>query len=232
MRMRETIAGLVVVGAVVAAGGQADAATLVKPARGSELDHVEILNSLYGSHGGNFTSGDPSTGFTNGVITVTRIGDDQDQIWSAGTYEAQALASFAALGQVFGTVAGQSGGSFNTLFETVGKGLNATGSANFTMDEDFRFARKSSPLKSNFLTSADADNPQGKDQLVTYLVTGTGLQNPVYLLFWEDLTNGDDDYQDLVLRLTQLDTAVAPAPAALTAGLAMLGAFAFGRKRR
>jgi hypothetical protein len=70
-------------------------------------------------------------------------------------------------------------------------------------------------------TSDPADNFDGKDHQITYLVTGPGVSG--YALFFEDtkLINTDFDFNDVVI-------ASIPLPAALGSGLASMAAMGAG----
>jgi hypothetical protein len=75
-------------------------------------------------------------------------------------------------------------------------------------------------------------NSDGMDHLLSYQITGLGMDQPTWLLFWEDQypfnSNpypSDGDYNDLVIEVTAI-----PEPATLV--LLALGALAVTRRRR
>ncbi|TVQ30633.1 MAG: DUF4114 domain-containing protein [Phycisphaeraceae bacterium] len=208
-----------------------------------ELGHHDILDGIYGgsfTQVGNDFIGGGASGMVNAIRMVDSglggvmnlvtggLGTADDQIWSDGVAAARALARYADLPQSFGYFDGDSGGSFNTMFNVTGSGFNVTGSA--VMDFSgmtWRWGRDGGPT----IHSSRADeNPSGADHMVTYRIEG--LENGLlatWLLFWEDLPLGvsDRDFNDLVVEI-----GVIPLPSA--AGLAGLGliALGFGRRRR
>src|SRR5215207_2444823 len=78
----------------------------------------EILGDVYG---GSFSAS--GSDFTNGAIKAIRVDDDDDQTYGGGTYSARALAAYSSdkLSQSFGLLDGESGGSFDELFDVNGK---------------------------------------------------------------------------------------------------------------
>jgi hypothetical protein len=200
--------------------------------------HEGIIENFYG---GDFTANGLS--FSNGTINAERIADtgsSNDQLFKAGTFDAQTVASFAAANQSFGYFAGTNGGSFVDLFDVSGKGYGATGTAsNVSVSGDqLRFARSGS---TGTQTSQDSDNFDLRDHLISYQITGLSNQkDDVYLLFWEDLNVGRNlmpgkaatNYNDLVVQVSYTGaptpgdggTVAIPLPNASYAGFTMLGA--------
>ncbi|MEM6552801.1 MAG: hypothetical protein AAF750_11835 [Planctomycetota bacterium] len=212
--------GLVVMGsASMASAGF----TAIAPPFAGEVGHEEILESTFG---GDFVAS--GLDFTNGTVTATRVDDDDNQLFVIPVFDAEAEAVFAALDQTFGYLPGPAGGEFVTIFDVGGREFDVTGAVSgLTIDnQPFRFAR----MGVNGLDSSlDADNG-GLDKLVTYEITGLDTDAAVTMLFFEDIlgTAADDDFQDLVVKVTARPI---PNPAAFGAGLALLAALALRRRR-
>ncbi|MEM1212736.1 MAG: hypothetical protein AAGI68_10615 [Planctomycetota bacterium] len=219
-------------GAVLAVVGCASSAsggfTTIAPPFDGEVGHEAILESAFG---GDFVAS--GLDFSNGTITATRVDDDDNQLFEIPVFDAEVEAVFASLDQTFGYLPGPSGGDFVTIFDVVGKAFNVTGSVEglTIADQPFRFARRGA---NGIDSSLDADNG-GLDKLVTYEITGLDTDADVTLLFFEDLlgTVKDDDFQDLVVKVTARPGTPRPIPnpAALGAGLVMLGALMLRRRR-
>jgi hypothetical protein len=209
--------------------------------------HEGIIENFYG---GSFTA--EGLSFSNGTITATRVADtgtSNDQLFKAGNFSAETVASFAAADQHFGYFEGSSGGSYINLFDVTGKGNSATGTAdNVTVPgSTLRFARSGS---TGTQTSQDSDNFDLRDHLISYKITGlAGQKDDTYLLFWEDLNAGRNlmpgkaatNYNDLVVQVsyngenTGGGAVSVPLPNPAYAGFAMLGAigsFGFLRRRK
>lgn len=234
--------------AVLALGAAASAHgafTTVNGAPGGELNHLQILNNVYG--GGFLALEGPTPAFSNGSLTFTRINDSglggvltivtsdtsatDDQRWSVGDATGPATviarAKYAGDSHTFGWID-------DTQGEPVYQSLGSTSTFNVpvmvNLSSDFRWALHDTTTGSMW-TSRSSDNldnhGNARDQMVTYRVTGAGVTQPTFLLFWEDRIGGgaDYDYNDAVVELTAV-----PAPGAV--GLAGLGALAFTRRRR
>jgi hypothetical protein len=206
--------------------------------------HEGIIENFYG---GDFAANGLS--FSNGSINAERVADtgsSNDQLFKAGNFSVETVASFAAADQSFGYFAGSNGGSFVDLFDVQGKGYGATGTANNVnvSGDTLRFARSGS---TGTQTSQDSDNFDLRDHLISYKITGLSNQkDDVYLLFWEDLNVGRNlmpgkaatNYNDLVVQVSYGASSdggpvAIPLPNAGYAGFAMLGAIGgFGLLRR
>lgn len=224
--------------------------TIVRPAPASEIGAAEIFSHVYG---GSFAAS--GSGFTNGSITATRIDDvsssgallsaigpgstgGSDSLWTGGLFEARTLAKFSMNTQSFGTLAGESGGAFQSLFEAGGFGLDVTGSGSIDLTgQTVRWGRSGSTGTHSSLSS---DNLDLRDHLVTYRIDGLGTDDSVWALFWEDMNFGATvgkyrsyaDYNDFVLELRGAPDATAiPLPPAVVPGLAVLGVMAYRRRR-
>jgi hypothetical protein len=218
--------------------------TTVKPAPGSEKNHQQILGLTYG---GSFLLNEGSTPtYSNGSLTFTRVDDSglggvlaivtsdtaptDDQRWSAGDAVGPttviARAKYAGDSHVFGWIDDTRGSAgFQSLIGTTT--FNSPVTVNLT--SSFRWALKDTTTNKTW-TSRNSDNlSDGKsyDQMTTYRVTGAGITQPTYLLFWEDRIGGgaDYDYNDAVIEITAV-----PAPGG--AGLALLGAAGLLRRKR
>jgi hypothetical protein len=226
--------------------------TVVRTAPASELGAAGILSHVYG---GSFSAS--ANGFTNGSITATRVNDDSasgaflaalgpsggdvnDSIWTGSRFEARTLAKFSLNSQSFGTLAGESGGLFESLLDASGFGVDVSGAGSIDLTgQTFRWGRSGS---TGTHSSLDSDNLDGRDHLVTYRIDGLGdLNESVWALFWEDLDKTATvgkyrsyaDYNDLVVELRGLapDATPVPLPPAIVPGLAILGVMAYRRRR-
>lgn len=194
--------------AVVASPAAGGLTTISGP--DGEASHLDIFDAVYGS----------------GAV-VERVDDSEDISFGFDAFSARSIARFAALDQSFGYVDGD--GDFQLLFEETGKDFDVTGSVGVTsLDGPVNFAR----LGSNGLASSDPTaNSDGQDHVVTYKVTD-GLDDPFYVLFFEDLFGAaaDNDFQDFVVEVRGINAA--PTPAAAGLGFAMMGVLAARRRRR
>jgi len=203
------------------------------PRNSREATHEQILEHTYG---GDFTA--DGVNFSNGSVTVTRIDDSADQTWTQQASSARAVAAFAKHKQAFGYFQGDSGGSFNKLFEVSGNQFDVDGSVTDSrLDGSIRFGRNENIGRA--FSSLAAENRDGKDHLVSYKVSGPdNLQAPTYLLFWEDKwgKNSDFDFNDLVVEVsTAGQPLLIPLPPAAwsgIAGLAMLGLLTASKRAR
>lgn len=197
-----------------ATSAQAALTTVNAPWPGEDT-HQVILETVYGAD-----------------KTFTRVDDSSDQVWSGGIKSARALARFADQLQAFGV---KVGGTTTKLFDVTGSAYAVAGSsAAMDLPGSYEFVRLGEGKK---FSSVDAKNSDGMDHMVTYMVSGDGIKNKTYVLFWEDLAknqkNADFDFEDMVVEVTK--TAVIPLPAAAWSGLATLamgGLFGGYRKLR
>jgi hypothetical protein len=189
-----------------------------------EKSHAEIFGLVYG---GTFVA--DGNNFSNGSLTAERVDDADDILFAASgpTVDSRAIASYADFDQQFGYI---DGGGFNELLDLGGYGTNVTGESSDSIDGVFKFARNG--LEGILASSDPSDNSDGKDHLVTYVLSGEGIQSNVLVLFFEDKANFDFDYQDLVVEVTGVDASIIPTPAAFGAGLVMLGASVLRRRSR
>lgn len=186
-----------------------DAGSTVSVTSASGTPFTEVSTNfapiLEHAYGGTFQKS--GLNYTNGTVTATRIPDNQDEIYpqSASIISARALAALSTVAETFGFFPGTSGGSFDALFDVVGKNYNVTGqSGPVTMSGPYRLGRTGN---GNTFSSQTADNPDGRDHLITYEITGLPGQQAgtrTFVLFWEDTLSSfsDFDYNDMVIELT------------------------------
>jgi hypothetical protein len=207
----------VALGAIGAADAKAGFTSFNTSKHATEMTHAQILGQTYG---GSFASSG-GVDLTNGAVTATRLDDASDQCWTEGPFSARAIARFAGSDQIFGVVRGDSGGSFEQIFDVTGWGTNVSGSASHIdlSGQTFRFARAGHGDAT--FTSSDADNFFGADQMVSYHLSGpNGLSR--YVLFFEDVganLDSDWDFNDMVVEITPH---AVPLPPAAWTGLAVL----------
>lgn len=221
---------------------QADFTPITTPIPG-ELGHAEILSAIYG---GTFT---PSgVNFSNGTITAVRVPDfplsgsqslvgpigATDQIWDDGFAKATAQAAYSTMpDKTFGYVSGASGAGYTKLFDIGGYGLAVTGSADLNMQGmTWRWAQTYQGFFGTVgHSSAEADNPNAQDRMVTYQINGLADDFTTWMLCWEDQDTGDigvDDFNDVVIAVK--GTAV-PVPGALVLGALGLGLVGWYQRR-
>ena len=221
--------------------------TIVRTAPAGEMGAADIFSHVYG---GSFAAAGDH--YTNGTITATRISDDvgllsllgsggsnaSDSIWTGGRFEARTIAKFSLNEQTFGHFNGAEGGSFHSLFDATGFGLDVTGGGSIDLsDQVWRWGRSGNTGTHSSLAS---DNADGRDHLVTYRLDGLGDEQAIYALFWEDLDNTAGkyrsyaDYNDLVIELREAapDPAAVPLPPAVLPALGTLAVMSYVRRRR
>ncbi|HEY7090824.1 MAG TPA: PEP-CTERM sorting domain-containing protein [Tepidisphaeraceae bacterium] len=233
--------------------------TPINPPPFGEDTHQEILSQIYG---GTFVP--LGLDFTNGTVTATRVEDftdpgeaktplqlvtsfgSDDQLWQSDFRFACAEAKFAVYKQDFGYFDGLTDNTYHKLFDQDGLDYNVTGDADLSSLSG-KLLRWGRGGEDRVLSSRPSDNADGRDHMVTYLITGLDepgtlpslrSQPPAnlkrWLIFFEDKFQGeqgaDFDYNDLVVEITATQVAI-PEPASAVS-VAMLGGFLLARRGR
>lgn len=159
-----------------------------------------------------------------------------DQIWEDGIADITAEAKFAAYSQSFG----YTDESYHELFNIAGGS-----STNFLQSKPIA---SELDLSSNLWTwdRSDVGNDGGpgenhwssnqnlngynKDHMITFEITGTGITNKTWLLFWDDQRwCPDRDFNDFVVQITARPI---PAPGAILLGSIGICLVGWLRRRR
>jgi hypothetical protein len=198
--------------------------------------------------------GEPSLATPGGILdqlyglgNVSRVNDALDQKWlNPGSATAILRAKYSGYSQTFGFVTG--GALFVPLFTVTGNGLfDGPGTGFSSAESGTSFGWGDDPngaaVGPDLWRDVEADNADGLDHMVTYLITGS-LDHPdnhvgAYVIAFEDLPGGGDrDYNDLVVEVrgpldAPSDAPSVPAPATLVLLLgAGAGAVGLGSLRR
>lgn len=171
--------------------------------------------------------------YANGTITATRINDDDDQTFPGHEYRATVVARFSDHSQSFGTI---QVGNFVKSFDVSGQHFDVSGSDVVDLAHGITVGRSGD---TGMDSSIVADNPDKRDHLITYQITGEGTA-PQYMLFWDDLNllpgppHGSlADFNDVVVELQgvkgQNVGSVAPLPPAIFTGAALIVSIALLR---
>lgn len=193
---------------------------------------------IYGVGSGNFLTFTRlyDTGVTGaaqpniGINPSSPLTQYTDAIWADGTVDIAFRAKYAGDNQVIGTLAGVSGMSFADAVTIAGgntvSAFNALLSTNGT---PFRFGRSSGSL-TTATESSDMTNP---DVMISFLVTGPGIAEPTYAIFFEDRPNGDRDFNDVAVLFSGVSGGpVIPLPGAAVMGLVLMSGLGLTRVRR
>ncbi|MFN3166587.1 MAG: PEP-CTERM sorting domain-containing protein [Phycisphaeraceae bacterium] len=229
MTMKTKIASLLSAAALIATGASAGTITPIgTPASNPTPDgqvlqnnHGEILGDIFG---GTFVAN--GVNFSNGVVEVTRVDDDNDQTYDFLEWEAHAVARWAGANQGFGTGDGK-------IFDVTGQFSAVTGQIlGQPGGEGIEFVRYGDENGTVTASTNPASNPNGQDHAVTYTWTVNGVPAANrYLIFFEDSNESsvytDTDYNDLVVEV--IGTPI-PEPGSLA--LIGLGGLAMLRRRR
>jgi hypothetical protein len=161
-----------------------------------------------------------------GWSNLTRIDDSADQIWDETDGSASAVAKYAAHSHKFG-YSDDGGLSIHWLGPDPFVNGSSTGIFH-TSGTPFVWALEDK--NDNVIWySQQSLNQNSWDHMVTYqLNTAT---EPTYIICWEDLNLGDQDYQDLVIE-TRQHAPLVPAPGALILGGIGVGLVGWMRRHR
>ncbi len=203
------------------------------PAAG-ELGWPEMLEGIY-SPGTAWALMADGVSYSNGTLQALRAddfglsgpldanlgsaGSATDQLWTGDQVSVRARARFAANEQIFGyEVQGDATGT-QELFAVTGSGLSVGGSATLNAESSDSWVWVRSG-EGGAWKSADAQNSEAADHMITFQLTGFGDGQNHWLLGVEDIAGlGDRDYNDLVVEIAS----PLPEPAsALLLGLAAL----------
>jgi hypothetical protein len=163
--------------------------------------HAKEFQAAYGG-----TWQQVGNNFKSKRLTATRISDSSDIIWSGDVVSAVAIGAYSTSAQTFGYVPGNSGGTYVNLFDVTGSNASVNGGVGpTTMPATYRLARYGGFLP--LLTSDPADNVDGRDHLISYVLEGLAGQpanETTYVLFFEDTPSvtSDFDFDDMVVQLT------------------------------
>lgn len=209
-----------------------------------EHSQERVFEQLYG---GDFTR--IGTDFFNGGISIRRvddgmthtpsmsmakgtIGDTTDETWAGAKVTIKPLGRWSGNSQ---SLSINDGGKVSKLFDVSGYGysINDVSVTRDLFGKNIEFIREGDSGRHSSITANNAD---GRDHMITYEVLGLSGKDKVWVMMWEDLnlspllTKGrtSADYNDLIVEMRA--TAV-PLPAAVWAGLAVVGGATVLRKR-
>jgi len=198
-----------------------------------EPNQEQILEHVYG---GNFKS--DGVNFSNGTVTAMRIDDADDTTWTQQVASVRPLANFAKRKQALGFFEDTHGAS-KPLFAVTGSKYDVSGGAivpGARLNGEIRAGRYENVERA--FSSLPSQNRDHLDHLVSYRLSGPEIEQPTYVLFWEDKLGpkSDFDFNDLVVEVTaKSDPLMIPLPPAAwsgLAGLAMIGLVGGSKRAR
>ncbi|MEM8873029.1 MAG: VPLPA-CTERM sorting domain-containing protein [Planctomycetota bacterium] len=218
--------------AAVASAALAPAALAgLEPPPAGEHGVTQILAHLYG---GSFNA--IEQGYSNGSTTARYVDDEIGLNLSAAGFagvNVEAVAKFSNNQQYSGYFDGN--GELQIMFETTGYGYEVE------QDCPWIVCHGEADLLDNMLvvgrdggeggqhSQRPADNADNRDHVITFEIDD-GSDLPTFIMFWEDITINEsitkgrskNDFNDLVLRLSNAEDCVAavPLPASAFAGIA------------
>lgn len=157
--------------------------------------------------------------FYYGLENLIRIDDDFDQIWiTSSGFAVEALFHFGADTHTFGWV--NSNGNLDWLLTTSGSGSTSTYTYQnpvsvYNYPSNF-YLQSTSSIGTHTWFSQSSNNSDEEDHMVTWLITGGDYYDEDevnYVIAWEDRPDGDWDYNDLIIQVT--NAAPVPEPATL-----------------
>lgn len=155
-----------------------------------------------------------------------------DKIWTDGTVSIALKAAYAGNTQWLGTE-GPSSTQFVNIKPNTGSPFIVPQDANNlvlpTGGTPFRFIRSNDGT----FSANDQTSDQASDRMISFLVTGDGVDSPTYALFWEDGTDGD--FNDLAVIFSPVSGGsplAVPLPASAMMGLGLFAFIGASRARR
>ncbi len=171
-------------------------------------------------------------------VATGDVGYSTDQTWSGNKFTVTPIAKWS--GNQLETGLTDSNGDLHVLFTNdSGYGYNIDHDSK-TVDMQGQQFKWTLLGNTGIHSSLNSDNADGRDHMITYLVSGLpGQSGPVWMLFFEDMDKTSTtpknrtyaDFNDLVLEVRPMVSAI-PLPPAGWAGLFTLSGAALVRGRK